>query len=94
MLLEKSQVPRPLTNAFAASLLTAGGIQVTQVRIDRLTDETFYAQVVLATSVGERIVDSRPSDAIALALQTTTEIVAHIVAQWPTEPKLPDGPPS
>jgi RNA polymerase sigma-70 factor (ECF subfamily) len=117
MLVEKLQVPRPLTHAFAASLLTAGGIQVTQVRINRLTDTTFYAEVVLATSAGERVVDSRPSDAIALALQTgnavfvaadifakaeaaaaahaqiadrsvgSAEIVARIVAQWPSEPK-------
>ena len=117
MLLENLRVPRPLTHAFAASLIAAAGVQVAQVRINRLTDETYYAEVVLATPAGERIVDSRPSDAIALALHTVNtvyvsadvlaeveaaaatrparpdpsigaaEIVARIVAHWPTEPK-------
>jgi RNA polymerase sigma factor (sigma-70 family) len=96
MLLEKLQVPRPLTHAFAASLLLAGGIQVSQVRINRLTDETFYAQVVLVTPDGERIVDSRPSDAIALALQmgkailVAPDILAQIEAAVATRPPSED----
>jgi RNA polymerase sigma factor (sigma-70 family) len=96
MLLEKLQVPRPLTHAFAASLLVAGGIQVSQVRINRLTNETFYAQVVLGTSAGERIVDSRPSDAIALALQmgnaifVTPDILAEVEAAAAARPPSED----
>jgi RNA polymerase sigma factor (sigma-70 family) len=96
MLFEKLQVPRPLTHAFAASLLVAGGMQVREVRINRLTDETFYAQVVLATSAGERIVDSRPSDAIALALQTgnaifvTADILAKVEAAAAARPPTED----
>jgi RNA polymerase sigma factor (sigma-70 family) len=71
MLVESVKPPRPLTHAFAASLLKASGVRVTEVRIHHLADETFYAQVVLD---GQKLVDSRPSDAIALALETTAPI--------------------
>jgi RNA polymerase sigma factor (sigma-70 family) len=69
MLIEKLRVPRPLTHAFTASLLRAGGVRVIEVRIHRLSEETFYAQVVLKGALGEQMVDSRPSDSIALALE-------------------------
>jgi hypothetical protein len=66
MLLEKLQVPRPLTHAFTANLLRAAGVGVEGVQIHRLVDETFFAQVVLH---GHAAVDARPSDSIALALE-------------------------
>jgi RNA polymerase sigma factor (sigma-70 family) len=76
MLVQKLQVPRPLTHAFAASLLRAGGVRVRHVRISQLLEETFYAQVVLEGSDGEKAVDARPSDAIALAVETGAPIYA------------------
>ena len=76
MLLEKVKPPRPMTFAFTASLLRAGGVDVQQVRINRLTDETFYAQAVLVGANGEATVDARPSDAIALALTVGAPIYA------------------
>jgi len=74
MLLEKLKVPRPLTHALTASLLRAGGVRVTEVRIHRLAEETFYAQIVLQGTLGEQTVDSRPSDCIALALELSAPI--------------------
>jgi RNA polymerase sigma-70 factor (ECF subfamily) len=74
MLLEKVKVPRPLTHAFTASLLRAGGVRVIEVRIQRLAEETFYAQVVLQGALGEQAVDARPSDCIALALELSAPI--------------------
>jgi len=74
MLLEKLKVPRPLTHAFTASLLRAGGVRVVEVRIHRLAEETFYAQVVLQGGLGEQAVDARPSDCIALALELNAPI--------------------
>src|SRR6266849_7705024 len=74
MLLEKLKVPRPLTHAFTASLLRAGGVRVIEVRIHRLAEETFYAQVVLQGALGEQAVDARPSDCIALALELSAPI--------------------
>jgi RNA polymerase sigma factor (sigma-70 family) len=63
-----AEAPRPLTFAFAARLLEAAGGRVREVRINRLAEETFYAEVVLDSATGARTIDARPSDAIALAL--------------------------
>ena len=76
MLLEKVKVPRPMTFAFTASLLRAGGVRVEQVRINRLTDETFYAQVIINGPSGQATIDARPSDCIALALEMGVPIYA------------------
>jgi RNA polymerase sigma factor (sigma-70 family) len=65
-----AEAPRPLTFAFAARLLGAAGGRVREVRINRLAEETFYAEVVLDCATGSRTIDARPSDAIALALVT------------------------
>jgi bifunctional DNase/RNase len=44
------------------------------VRINRLADETFYAELGLDSATGARTIDARPSDAIALALVTGARI--------------------
>ena len=76
ILLVGAQTRRPLTFPFAARLLQAVGGALREVRISRLADETFYAEVVVETSQGVRTVDARPSDAIALALTTGAPIRA------------------
>jgi RNA polymerase sigma factor (sigma-70 family) len=76
MLVGKLNAPRPLTFAFTAGLLKAGGIRVREAQVHRLADETFYAQVVIEGANGAKTVDSRPSDAIALALAVGAPISA------------------
>jgi RNA polymerase sigma factor (sigma-70 family) len=66
--LEQVPLPRPLTYAFAAQVLTAAGGHLREVRIDRLDEDVFYATAVVAGPEGEREVDARPSDALNLAL--------------------------
>jgi bifunctional DNase/RNase len=66
--------PRPLTYPFVARLLEAGGVSVREVRVDRLDGNTFYAKVELAGGSSPGEVDARPSDAIALAMQTGAPI--------------------
>ncbi|HEY5016190.1 MAG TPA: bifunctional nuclease domain-containing protein [Streptosporangiaceae bacterium] len=51
-----------------ASLLQAAGSGLTEVRITRLTNSVFYAAVIVQGPDGPREVDSRPSDAVNLAL--------------------------
>lgn len=71
------QVPvaRPLTFRFAARLLEAAGGQLRAVYVNRLAEETFYAEAVVAGPGGsERRVDARPSDAIGLALEVGVPI--------------------
>ena len=55
----------------------AADVQVEEVRIDSLKGDTYYAVVRLRKSDSNVEVDARPSDALALALQTGTPIYAN-----------------
>jgi bifunctional DNase/RNase len=69
---EKPQ--RPLTHDLLRSVLDQLNAKVTRVVITELRDSTYYAQINLHTKAGDHTVDSRPSDAIALALRTESPI--------------------
>lgn len=64
--------PRPLTHDLFRDALQALGHDLTLVEITSLADKVFYAELVLDGSVR---VSARPSDAIALALRTGTDVV-------------------
>ncbi|SFS03894.1 hypothetical protein SAMN04487846_1720 [Microbacterium sp. cf046] len=64
---EGADVPRPLAHDVMRSLLDVVGAAVTGVAVTRIEEGTFYAEITLSTTLGERIIDARPSDAIALA---------------------------
>ena len=64
---EQAPVPRPLAHDLMRSLLETLGAEVTRVEITSIDDGTFYAEITLSTTAGERVVDARPSDAVALA---------------------------
>jgi len=68
MTLESTETPRPFTSTLAASLVTAAGAAITEVRITRLQPPVFYASVLVNGAAGAREVDARPSDAVTLAL--------------------------
>ncbi len=71
------QAPRPLSYDMARSLLDEAGASIRQVAITSLQDGIYYAEIHLADDEGgEHVVDSRPSDAIALALRTGAPIFA------------------
>jgi len=74
VLLEKAETARPLTYAFAASILEAAGGNLREVLINTLAEETFYAVAVVHGPDGVRQVDARPSDALSLALVTGAPI--------------------
>jgi RNA polymerase sigma factor (sigma-70 family) len=74
--LQAVETPRPLTYQMAAGLLAACDSRVREVRITGLTGTVFYAVVVVDGPAGQREVDSRPSDAINLALVTGAPILA------------------
>jgi RNA polymerase sigma factor (sigma-70 family) len=65
VMLEQVELPRPGTHDLTLALLAASGASVREVRITRLAETIFYAEVVLADGSA---VDARPSDAIPLAL--------------------------
>jgi bifunctional DNase/RNase len=66
---------RPSSHDLMASLVTAAGTQVRAVEVTELRDGTFLADVVLGGAGGSARVDSRPSDALALALRVGAPIL-------------------
>jgi hypothetical protein len=66
--LSSAENPRPFTYKLAASLVAAAGASVTEVRITQLIPPVFYASVLVSGPAGLQEVDSRPSDAVNLAL--------------------------
>lgn len=68
---------RPLTYDMARALLAEAGASIRQVAITGLQDGIYYAEIRLTDDEGRDLVlDSRPSDAIALALRTGAPIFA------------------
>jgi bifunctional DNase/RNase len=63
-----SDLARPLGSDLSARLVQALGGSLREVRIDRLTQGTYYAVIVVEGLHGAVEVDARPSDALALAL--------------------------
>jgi bifunctional DNase/RNase len=61
--------PRPMTHDLTRNILTRLGVSVDRVVIDDLWQGTFYAKIYLLHGDEEIEIDSRPSDAIALALR-------------------------
>jgi bifunctional DNase/RNase len=73
--IEKIAPPRPMTHDLLRNLLVELGIQVERVVVTNLRDNTFFAVIEMRTSEGNTMVlDSRPSDAIALALRADCPI--------------------
>ncbi|WP_298457936.1 bifunctional nuclease family protein [uncultured Cellulomonas sp.] len=71
--------PRPMTHDLLRDVLAALDVRLTRVEITSLTDGVFHAALVLGTGVR---VDSRASDAIALAVRTGSPVLcaAQVVA--------------
>ena len=73
--IEKIAPPRPMTHDLLRNLITELGVHVERVVVTSLRDNTFFAVIEMRNSEGDRMVlDSRPSDAIALALRADCPI--------------------
>jgi len=72
--LQAVETPRPMTYQFSANLLAAVSARAREVRITRLGEGTFYAEVVVDSATGSAIVDARPSDALNLAVITNARV--------------------
>jgi bifunctional DNase/RNase len=73
--IEKHAPPRPMTHDLLRNLIVELGVRVERVVVTSLRDNTFFAVIEMRNSDGDRLVlDSRPSDAIALALRADCPI--------------------
>lgn len=66
--------PRPLTHELVGNILRSLDAGIEKVVVNDLKDMTFHAKIVLSQNGRNVEVDSRPSDAIALAVQTGASI--------------------
>jgi bifunctional DNase/RNase len=72
--MEKVETPRPLTHDLIMTLLSSLGARIARVVVHDLRESTFFAVIVMEFDGREVEVDSRPSDAIALALRASAPI--------------------
>ena len=70
-------VPRPLTHDLLHSVIDTLGATIDSVIVCDLKNDTFYAKLVLAVDGGQMEVDSRPSDALALAVRAEAPVYAE-----------------
>ncbi len=76
MRLQGLTAERPLTHDLFAAALERLGVRVTRVVISELADETYHARIHLERDGVQVEVDSRPSDALALAVRAEVQIFA------------------
>ncbi len=69
MHLQNVHAPRPMTHDLIVALLNQFNAHLDYVLISALKDDTFYAQLILDVRGQQQIVDSRPSDAMAIAVR-------------------------
>lgn len=67
--IEKVQTPRPMTHDLLKNVLLGLQVQVRKVVVSDLKDDTFYAMIWMEREGNNLAIDSRPSDALALALR-------------------------
>ena len=93
--MEGIKPPRPLTHDLMKNLITSFGAELSDVTIDELRDGTFYAKL----NIDSQQIDSRPSDAIALAVRYGVQIYvaasvmdeAAFVPEEEEEEQVPGG---
>lgn len=66
--------PRPMTHDLMASMLKSAHVAMEKVVITDLRDNTYYAEIHLRTNGSSTVIDSRPSDALALAVRSRCPI--------------------
>ncbi len=70
-------VPRPLTHDLLLSVLDTLGTAVNSIIVSDLKNDTFYAKIILDVDGKQLEVDSRPSDALALAVRADVPVYAE-----------------
>jgi uncharacterized protein len=77
MQMQSVQVPRPQTHDLLRSVINELGAKVTRIVVTDLAEDVFYARISIDLDGKHVEVDSRPSDAIALAVRAQAPIFAE-----------------
>jgi uncharacterized protein len=89
--MEKIATPRPMTHDLLKNLLAELDAKVERIVINDLRDNTFFARIHLLRGDTRWNVDSRPSDAIALALRVDAEIFVEEEVLEKSKTLKPEG---
>ena len=76
MKLQGASTPRPMTHDLLFDMLAELEVACTRVSVTELRENTFYASITLSMNGREIEIDSRPSDALALAVRSGAPIFA------------------
>src|SRR3954471_10177190 len=76
MKLQSQAPPRPMTHDLLSDMLEQLGAQIVRITVPEPRENTFYPQITLQQDAAEMKIDSRPSDAIALAIRAEAPIFA------------------
>ena len=74
MKLQGADTPRPMTHDLLVDIIDQAETKVERISVNELRDNTFYASITLSVSGTEMEIDSRPSDALALAVRVQAPI--------------------
>jgi len=74
MKLQGADTPRPMTHDLVVDILDQVETKCERISITELRDNTFYASITLSVAGTEIEIDSRPSDALALAVRVSAPI--------------------
>jgi hypothetical protein len=72
--LGKVVTPRPLTHDLVKNIIDGLKVRITKIIVTEIQDNTYYALICLNDGKKETFIDSRPSDAVAVALRTNASI--------------------
>ncbi len=75
--LQGATVPRPLTHDLLHTVIDSLGASIDSIVVSELKSDTFYAKIILNVDREQMEVDSRPSDALALAVRAEVPIYAE-----------------
>lgn len=75
--LQEVNIPRPLTHDLLRTVIDSLGAKIDSVVVNDLANDTFFARIVLDVKGRTMEIDSRPSDAIALAVRARVPIYAE-----------------
>ena len=75
--LQDLSVPRPLTHDLLQTIIDTLGGSIDHILVNDLHNDTFYAKIVIQVNGDTKEIDSRPSDAIALAVRAQVPIFAE-----------------
>jgi bifunctional DNase/RNase len=76
MKLQNASTPRPMTHDLVTEILGQLSAEIVRITVTELRENTFYAQITVQQDGSEIEIDSRPSDAIALAVRSEAPIFA------------------